>query len=439
MTTSLIRFTQWSRTDPKREYTSLMGMLCDREGLYDSFKRLPGGKAPGVDGVRKADYAEGVFERIAALSTRLRSLGYRPKPVRRVFIPKASGGRRPLGIPSFEDRIVQDRLSGILQAIWEPEFCDCSYGFRPGRSAHDALRQLAQYITFGPVNYVVEADIKGFFNNVSHEHMMRFLNHRIKDPRMLRVLRRFLKAGVMEDGVVSASEEGTPQGGLVSPVLSNIYLHYVLDLWFRKRYAKTCRGKAYLVRYADDFIACFGYQEDAERFLQALAERLALFDLEVEPSKTRTLEFGRFAQERVEKQGRKRPETFSFLGFTHYVTKSRKGKFQVGRRTDGKRMRRKLKEFSQRVRNMRVRGGKAMVEFAKLHLAGHIQYYGVSGNTMSLGRYQYWAERLLFKWLNRRSQRKSINWEKFSALLRAGLLPRPRIVHHIYPEPWWSA
>lgn len=439
MTTTLARFTQWSRTDPKRQYTSLMGLLYNAEGLHDSFKRLPGSKAPGVDGIRKADYAESVNERIEALSSRLRSLGYRPKPVRRVYIPKASGGRRPLGIPSFEDRIVQDRLSGILQAVWEPEFCDCSYGFRPNRSARDALRELARYITYGFTNYVVEADIKGFFNNVSHEHMLRFLNHRIKDTRLLRILHRFLKAGVMEDGVVSASEEGTPQGGLVSPVLSNIYLHYVLDLWFLKKYAKSCRGKAYLVRYADDFVACFQYKEDATRFLEALAARLAAFMLEVEPIKTRMLEFGRYAQERVEKEGRRRPETFSFLGFTHYVTRSRKGKFQVGRRTDGKRMRRKLKDLGRRLRNLRVEGGKAMVDFARQHLAGHFQYYGISGNIISLSRYCQWVQRLLYKWLNRRSHRKSINWARFTVLLRGGLLPKPSIIHRIYPEPLWLA
>jgi group II intron reverse transcriptase/maturase len=229
-----------------------MGLLFDPEGLRASFERQDGRKAPGVDGMRKEDYAEGLEERLADLSDRLRRLSYRPKPVRRVYIPKGDGRYRPLGIPSFEDRIVQDRLSLILQAIWEPEFCECSYGFRPDRSAHDALRRIAEIITHGHTQWVAEADVKGFFDHVSHDHLMRFLEHRIADPRFLRILRRFLKAGVMEDGGVSASEEGTPQGGLVSPVLANIYLHYVLDLWFEKRFGKSCRGKAYLVRFADD-------------------------------------------------------------------------------------------------------------------------------------------------------------------------------------------
>jgi RNA-directed DNA polymerase len=252
MATDLIRFTQWAREQPQRQYNALMGMLMNPHGLNASFERQAGSKAPGVDGIRKADYAVGLPERLADLSARLRRLGYRPKPVRRVYIPKANAGRRALGVPSFEDRLVQDRLSEILQAIWEPEFRECSYGFRPQRNAHQALKRLAEIITLERTQWIVEADIKGFFDHVSHYHLQRFLAHRISDPRLLRIIERFLKAGVMEDGVMSASDQGTPQGGLVSPVLANIYLHYTLDLWFEKRYAKSCRGKAHLVRFADD-------------------------------------------------------------------------------------------------------------------------------------------------------------------------------------------
>jgi RNA-directed DNA polymerase len=253
MTTELIRFTQWARENPQRQYTALMGLLSDPDGLHASFERQAANKASGVDRMRKADYADGVEVRLADLSARLRRLGYRPKPVRRVYIPKASGtGRRALGVPSFEDRIVQDRASQILQAIWEPEFRECSYGFRPERNAHQALKRLAEIITVERTQWIVEADIKGFFDHVTHSHLLRFLAHRIADPGFLRTIRRFLKAGVLEDGALSASEQGTPQGGLVSPVLANIYLHYVLDVWFEKRYAKSCRGKAFLVRFADD-------------------------------------------------------------------------------------------------------------------------------------------------------------------------------------------
>jgi group II intron reverse transcriptase/maturase len=319
MATDLIRFTQWAREEPQQQYNALMGMLMDPQGLNASFERQAGSKAPGIDGMRKADYAVGLPERLADLSARLRRLGYRPKPVRRVYIPKANAGRRALGVPSFEDRLVQDRLGGILQAIWEPEFRDCSYGFRPQRSAHQALKRLAEVITLERTQWIVEADIKGFFDHVSHYHLQRFLAHRISDPRLLRIIERFLKAGVMEDGVMSASDQGTPQGGLVSPVLANIYLHYTLDLWFEKRYAKSCRGKAHLVRFADDFVACFQWEDDAKRFLSELKDRLAAFELEAEPTKTRILRFGDLAQAQCKREGLRRPETFNFLGLTHFV------------------------------------------------------------------------------------------------------------------------
>ena len=437
MTTGFIHFTQKARANPQERFSSLMGLLSDEAGLLASFERLSSNKAPGIDGMRKADYAVGVGERIAQLSQRLRQMGYRPKPVRRVYIPKANGDSRPLGIPSFEDRIVQDRLSLILQTIWEPEFRDCSYGFRPGRDAHGALRRLAEIITNEKTQWVVEADIKGFFDHVSHEHLIRFLEHRIQDERIVRYIQRFLKAGVMEDGVVSASPEGTPQGGLVSPVLANIYLHYVLDLWFEKRYTRSCRGKAHMVRYADDFVACFQDEEDARRFLPELGKRLADFALEAEPTKTGILRFGDDAKRNGDKDGSGSPGTFNFLGFTHFVGRSRHGNFVVGRKTEKKRIRRKLEALKRQLQALRTQGQQAMVTYVRQHVQGHIQYYGVSGNIRSLGLYVYLASGLLFKWLNRRSQRRSISWERFGPLLRSGLLPRARIIHNLYPKPLW--
>jgi RNA-directed DNA polymerase len=437
MTTGFIHFTQKAQANPTERFSSLLGLLSDEAGLFASFERLAVNKAPGIDGMRKVDYAEGVGQRIAKLSQSVRQLGYRPKPVRRVYIPKARGGRRPLGIPSFEDRIVQDRLSLILQAIWEPEFRNCSYGFRPGRSAHGALKRLAEIITNEQTQWVVEADIKGFFNHVSHDHLLRFLRHRIQDERIIRIIQRFLKAGIMEDGVVLASEEGTPQGGLVSPVLANVYLHYVLDLWFEKRYAESCRGKARLVRFADDFVACFQDEEDAKRFLPELAKRLADFALEVEPTKTAMLRFGSNAEQNGGKDGMRGPGTFNFLGFTHFIGRSRRGNFMVGRRTEKKRIQRKLEALKERLRELRQQGQQAMVKYVRQHLQGHIQYYGVSGNIRSVGMYVFLCSWLLFKWLNRRSQRRSISWEKFSPLLQGGLLPRARIIHNIYPKPMW--
>jgi len=433
MATDLIRFTQWARESPQRQYTALMGMLYDPDGLNASFERLAANKAPGVDGMRKAEYADGLAQRLADLSARLRRLGYRCKPVRRVYIPKASGkGRRALGVPSFEDRIVQDRASQILQAIWEPEFRDCSYGFRPGRNAHQALKRLAQTITVERTQWVVEADIKGFFDHVTHSHLLRFLAHRIADPRFLRIIGRFLKAGVLEDGAFSVSEQGTPQGGLVSPALANIYLHYVLDVWFEKRYAKSCRGKASLVRYADDFVACFHQEEDAQRFVGELTNRLADFNLEAEPSKTRLIRFGDQARALCKPAGLRRPQTFNFLGITHFVGRSRSGRFVVGRKTQGERVRKKLKALSGCLAALRTLGGKAMLEYVRRHLQGHIQYFGVSGNSRSLKQYRYQAARLLYKWLNRRSQRRSVAWDRFLQVV-VPRLPRPRIVHNLYP------
>jgi len=436
VSTKLERFTHKARNEPQTRFNALMGMLFDPEGLRDSFERQKEHKAPGVDGVRKEQYGEGLDERLADLSARLRRLGYRPKPVRRTYIPKGDGRYRPLGIPSFEDRLVQDRLSRILQAIWEPEFRECSHGFRPGRSAHGALKQVAEVITNQGTQWVVEADIKGFFDHVSHAHLERFLAHRIADGNLLRIIRRFLKAGILEDGAFTASEEGTPQGGLVSPVLSNLYLHYVLDLWFEKRFARSCEGRAHLIRYADDYVACFEQEADARRFLTEMTQRLAQFDLEVEPSKTAILQFGSQAMGRKARDGQG-PRTFSFLGFTHYVGKSRTGRFVVGRKTDAKRMCKKLKLLSERLRKLRSAGGRAMLDYAKRHLQGHIQYYGVSGNSRSVSGYVYFATGLLFKWLNRRSQRRSLTWKRFGEVIRP-LLPTARIVHNLYPDPWWK-
>jgi group II intron reverse transcriptase/maturase len=408
-----------------------MGLLWDPTELVDSFHMIKD-RAPGIDGVRKADYAVDLERSIESLSSKLRQMGYRPKPVRRVYIMKGRKGKRPLGIPSFECRIVQDRLSRILQSIWEPEFLECSYGFRPHRSAHQALRRVTQIITCEHTQFVVDADIKGFFDNVDHGWMMKFIGHRVKDPNFKRIIHRFLKAGVMEDGAVRASEQGTPQGGLVSPVLANVYLHYVLDLWFEKRFSKQCLGKASLVRYADDFVACFQSERDAYTFLEALRERLAQFKLELSEKKTRLIRFGSGASQYCSRDGHSRPQTFNFLGFTHYVTQSRSGRFKVGRKTQRERFSSKLANLSDRLANLRGSGGKSMMLFVIRHLRGHYQYYGVSDNMQSLRKYHFRSCQMLFKWLNRRSQRRSVNWVKFWEIVTREL-PQPKIVHRFYP------
>lgn len=439
MTTHLSRFTLMARENPKMRFTSLMGMLSSTDGLLDSFNRQPAHKAVGIDGIRKDAYAENVENHLVELSASLRQMGYSPKPARRTYIPKANGGMRPLGIPSFEDRIVQDRLSQILQAIWEPEFKECSYGYRPNRRAHDALKRVDEIIMRHRTQWVVEADIKGFFTNVCHQHLMRFLEHRIGDPCLLRTVHRFLKAGVMEDGEFSASESGTPQGGLVSPVLANIYLHYVLDWWFEGVFARSCHGQAHMVRFADDYVCCFQDEADARRFMSAMSERLGQFGLEVEPSKTSLIRFGTLALKASVEDGLRRPATFTFLGLTHYVGASRKGHFVVGRKTESKRVARKLKELGQELQDLRVKGGRAMVTYVQQHLRGHFNYYAVSGNMPKVHAYAHHAAGVLFKWLNRRSQRASCTWKQFDQLLKEGLLPRPYLVHNLYSEPWRKA
>ena len=436
MTTSIERFTQWARDNPQRRYTSLMGLLSNSLELLDCFEEQPGNKAVGIDGVSTAEYAVDVVERIKALSQNLRSLSYRPKLARRVYIPKSDGKSRPLGIPSFEDRIVQMQLSKLLQAIWEPEFRECSYGFRPNRNAHQALARLAKVVTNENTQWIVEADIKGFFDHVNHDWLMKFLAYRIKDPVFLRVVKRYLKAGVLEDGICRHEDSGTPQGGLVSPILANIYLHYVLDVWFEKKFAKTCRGNARLIRYADDYVACFNREEEAKRFMTEMQERLSQFGLEAEPSKTALIRFGSQAAKECGKDGLKRPLTFNFLGFTHYVGKSRNGRFVVGRKTQRERITKKLKVVTEKLKQLRMQGGPAMVTYTRQHLRGHIAYYAVSGNTTQVRCYAYLVGRLLFKWLNRRSQRRSCNWGQFNMALKTWM-PDLRVQHNLYPKPVW--
>jgi RNA-directed DNA polymerase len=333
-------------------------------------------------------------------------------------------------VPSYEDRLVEDRASGILQAIWEPEFRDCSHGFRQGRSCHTALSRLNHILTAERTQWLVEADIRNFFGSVVFEHMQRFLAHRIGDKNLLRLISRFLKAGVLEEGVFHVTEQGTPQGNLLSPVLSNIYLHYVLDVWFERRFARReCRGKAFLVRYADDFVACFEFEEDARSFARMLAERLQDFGLEVAPTKTALMRFGTLAPMLCKRDGDTKPRSFKFLGFLHYWEVNRRtGKATLARKTEGARMRKKLNALRERLRSMLTEGTRAMQEFVLAHVRGHIQYYGIRGNLRSVSTYMCHVERQLFWALNRRGQRRSYNWPQFRRWKRTWM-PRPRAAH----------
>jgi len=357
---------------------------------------------------------------------------YKPQPAKRVYIPKNEHEKRPLGLPALEDKIVQKGIARILEAIYEADFLDCSYGFRPARNCHQAINAVDKTIMTKPINYVIEADIKGYFDNVSHKWMMKFLQVRIKDPSFLLLIRRFLKAGYFEAGRIVATERGTPQGGNLSPMLSNIFLHYVLDLWFEKKIKPQTRGACDLVRYADDFICMVQYKGAAQSIEQALRERFAKFELELHPKKTRVISFGRYERENAKRQNR-RGNTFDFLGFTHYCGTSRKGKFIVGRKTSRKKFRMKCKEMNNWLRKIRnYRKAKEWWPVLQAKLRGHYQYYGISGNMRSLRRFYWLTLRMTLKWLNRRSQRKSFSWKGYEKYLEHYPLPEPKVVHNLY-------
>ena len=425
--TKLHRIAEKARNEPGFKFTSLYHLL-DEELLRECFKRLRKDAAAGIDEMTKELYAANLEANLLNLIDRLHRMAYIPQPVRRKYIPKpGSTKQRPLGIPCFEDKLVQAGLVRILQAVYEEDFIEDSYGFRPARSCHKALIALSDTVEDNPVNYIVEADIKGFFDNVNQEWLLKFLAHRIEDKRIQRMVKRFLKAGVAEDGSVTVSDEGTPQGGVISPLLANIYLHYVLDLWFEKVFRKSCTGYARLIRYADDFVVCFQYKSEAEKFRNALGERLDKFGLEVEPTKTRVLEFGRFAVEHAAKRGTK-PETFDFLGLTHYCGRSRNGKrFRMKRVTARKRFAAKLRVFKEWLKKARIMKTKDLWEIAKAKLRGHYNYYGVTDNLRGIERFGHEVKMLLFKWLNRRGKRHCLNWERFDVMLKRFPLPIPRI------------
>ena len=429
--TKLALISKRARREPRIQFTSLAHLL-DEGFLSACYYRLGRDRASGIDGVTWKAYGERLAENLRDLVSRLKRKRYKPQPSKRVYIPKDKESKRPLGLPALEDKIVQKAIAWILEAIYEADFLDCSYGFRPGRSCHHAINVVDKLIMTKPINHIVEADIKGFFDNVSHEWMMRGLRVRVKDPSFLLLIQRFLKAGYMEGGEFVETEKGTPQGGNLSPVLSNIFLHYVLDLWFERKIRPQLRGESYLVRYADDWLCLVQHQGEARYIERALRERFKKFGLELHPEKTRVISFGKYERENAEKQKR-RANTFDFLGFTHYCGKSRKGKFIVARKTSSKKFRMKCKEMNQWLKAVRnAEKVKVWWPILQAKLRGHCQYYGVSGNMRALKRFHMITIRLTFKWLNRRSQRRSFNWKEFNKYLEHYPLPGPRIVHNIY-------
>jgi group II intron reverse transcriptase/maturase len=434
--TKLAKIAQVAKEKPKEKFTSLAHLL-NVEMLLECHQELGGNKAVGIDGVTKAEYEENLLGNIKRLHESLIKMSYKPQAVRRVYIPKPGNKKRPLGIPAYEDKIVQLAVSKILAAIYEQDFLDSSYGFRPGRSCHDALRELNSIIMTKKINWVVDADISGFFDHVDHGWMMKCLEVRIKDIKLLRIIARMLKAGIMEEGEFTASMEGTPQGGIVSPDLANIYLHYALDLWFERVIKRQSNGSAHIVRYCDDFVCCFQYEAEARNFYQMLIQRLRKFNLHIAPEKSKIIEFGLFACQAARKQGRGKPETFDFLGFTHYCGQSQNGKFRVKRKTSRKKYKAAIGRMKQWIRANRTTPINQLFEEIKPKLIGHYRYYGITDNGPLVSRYWYETMKLLFKWLNRRSQRNSYTWDRFLLLLKAKPLPKAKIYVSIFDNRQW--
>jgi len=429
--TKLNSLTLRARENPKCRFTSLVHLLTE-DFLMECFWELKRGRSPGIDRMTVEEYGANLKENLGNLLRKMKVKQYRPRPVKRAYIPKSDGTRRPLGIPTVEDKIVQMGIKKVLEAIFEADFVDESYGFRPKRSCHDALDAVNEAIMTKPINYIVDMDIKKFFDTVNHKWLMRCLRQRIVDPNFLHLVARFLKAGVMEEGKYIEVDKGTPQGGIVSPVLANIYLHYILDLWFKKVVTKQLKGYAELVRYADDFIVAFQSEREAKMFSGMLRQRLAKVGLRIADDKSRIVEFGRYVWYKSQRQG-KRIATFDFLGFTHYCAKSRAGKFKLGRKTAKTKYRQKTKAMNQWLKA--VRNAVKLKEWWRMlrpKLVGHYRYYGIGGNSPSIQAFYDETIRLVYKWVNRRSQKQSYNWTQFCRFREYNPLPKPRI-YHPYP------
>jgi group II intron reverse transcriptase/maturase len=417
--TSLLGIAKKAKSEQRYRFRNLYREL-NEEMLHDSWRLIRKDAAYGVDRISAAEYEANLEENIRQLVERLKRKSYRAKLVRRHYIPKGEGQMRALGIPATEDKLLQLAVKRLLEAIYEEDFLPCSYGYRPRKGALEAVDQLTVKLQFGRYRYVVEADIKGFFDNISHEWMMRMLAERIDDQAILRLIKKWLKAGVLDtDGQVIRPEGGTPQGGIISPLLANVYLHYVLDLWFAKVFRRSCRGEAFLVRYADDFVCGLETEEDAQGFYKELEERLKKFGLEVAAAKTRVIPFSRY---------RRGETSFEFLSFEFRWGTDRKGQARLQRRTSRKKFRGSIKraaEWCQKNRQLRMRE-----QFKRLNqkLRGYYNYYGVNGNYASLNEFYHQLKRLHLKWLNRRSQRPSYTWDAYLALAQHFTLARPRIV-----------
>jgi group II intron reverse transcriptase/maturase len=425
METKLARIAEVARNKPNERFTSLIHLI-NYEMIVKCHHELDGNKAAGVDEVTKAEYEKNLPTNVKGLIARMKRQAYKPQPAKRVYIPKGNGKKRPLGIPAYEDKLVQKALAKILNAIYEEDFLDCSFGFRPERSCHDALRLLGEIVDRDDINYVVDTDIKGFFDNVDHEWMMKFIDHRIKDPNLQRLVSRLLRAGIMEAGVKHDTPQGTPQGGVCSPILANLYLHHVVDLWFNKTVRRHLKGKAYMVRYADDIIFCLQYKDDLKRFYKALKNRMAKFELELSEEKTKIVKLSDGSDDDLDN------DTFDFLGFTHYMGKCRDGIKRLKRKTSKKRHYRSINRCKEWIRNNRTIPVKELMRKLNRKLTGTYNYYAVSDNGKGVNKLYCEVRKLIFKWLNRRSQRKSFNWDKFNIFLEKNPIVKPRIKVNLY-------
>ena len=428
---ALDRIREAARQRKKEKFTALYHHLS-LPMLRMAFHALKRDAAPGVDGLTWQNYETDLDRKIEDLHARVQRGAYRAQPSRRRYIPKADGRQRPLAVAALEDKILQRATVAVLNAIYEEDFLGCSYGFRPGRSQHDALDALIVGICSTKVNYILDADIRSFFDEVSQQCLERFLRHRIGDQRIIRLVQKWLKAGVLEDGVVTVSDKGTGQGSVASPLLANVYLHYVIDLWAERWRRREATGDMIIVRYADDVVVGFEYEADARRFWDAMRERLQEFSLSLHPEKTRLIEFGRHAAARRAQRGLGKPETFNFLGFTLICGKSRRGKFLLTRRSRRDRMRAKLQEVKEELRWRMHRPIPEQGRWLKQVVAGYFAYHAVPTNSAAIGAFRYHVTNLWRRTLRKRSQKDATTWERM-AKLAEDWLPRPRILH-----PWPS-
>ena len=413
-------------TKQLKEHKTVQGIMkyVNEETIIKQHRKQEKNKATGIDGISKEDYEENINENVKELISKMKTMFYRPKEVKRVYIPKTGKEElRPLGIPAYEDKLVQGAMTDVLNEIYENIFLDCAYGFRPNRDCHQAIKKLDEIIMKKKINYVVDADIKGFFNNVNHEWLVKFLEYTIQDQKFIRYIVRILKSGVMENMEHYESDKGTPQGGLISPVLANVYLHYVLDMWFELYIKIKCKGEAYIIRYCDDFVCCFEKEEEARMFYAELKDRLSKFDLELAEDKSRIIPFG----------NNKSQEKFDFLGFTHVNGVNRKGSYKLVHHTSSKKSKTKKQVVKQWLKeSVKVYKIRYLIKKLNIKLQGTFRYYGVSDNYYWMLKFRKYVIYQLHEQLCRRSQRNKISWIKFYKILEYNPIVMPKIYHSMW-------